>query len=316
MPGGASLGSRAIIGEFYATLGSAAVPAWVPRLAYRVESNQETEELKWLGMSPAMREWVNGRRVAGLRADGLRVTNKPFEATLEVSTDDLRRDKTGQILTRVRELATRARQHDTKLLSSIITSNPLCYDGQNFFDTDHVTADSGTQSNVVTFDLSDKGGANAGTPAAPSSTAMARAMADGVARIMGFKDDVGEPLNEGASAFVAMVPTSLMAPALAASNLAMLALGEANVIPNNSLFSIVPVVNPRLDAWTDSFALFRADGEVKPLILQVEVDLEVQAVAEGSEEEFLNRRHLYGVSRSVAAAPGYWQHAAKVTFQA
>lgn len=316
MAGAAVLGSRAIIGEFYATLERTASPAWVNALAFMVDSTQESEEYKWLGMAPMLREWNNGRKVVGLRADGLTVINRPYEATLEVQVPELRRDQTGQIMVRVRELAVRARQHDAKILSDVIAANPICYDGQNFFDTDHVTDASGTQSNSIAFDISDSGIANAGTPTLPSSTVIARAMTAGVAQMLSFVDDTGEPMNETARSFICMVGPGLMGPALAAANLATLALGESNIVASNSLFSIVPVVNPRLTSWTASMALFRADGETKPLILQTEEAITMEAVAEGSEEEFKNNRHLYGVKRTVAAAPGYWQQACKVTLQA
>ena len=318
MAGGAVLGSRAIIGEFYATLERASAPSWVDALSFRVESTQESEDYRWLGMAPMLREWNAGRRVVGLRTDGLTVINRPFESTLEVQVPEMRRDKTGQIMVRIRELAVRARQHDASLLSAVINTNPTCYDTRPFFDTAHVTADSGTQSNSIIFDISDSAIANAGTPALPSSTVMARAMTAGVAQMMGFLDDTGEPMNDMARTFIAMVPPWYMGPALAAANAASLALGETNIVANNAMFSIVPVVNPRMTsaAFGSAIALFRADAEVKPLIFQEEEPITLEAIAEGSEEEFRNNRHLYGVKRTCAAAPGYWQLSCKVTLQA
>lgn len=316
MAGGASLGSRAIIGMFYERLALTSAPAWVAPLSFRVESNQASEDYKWLGMSPKLREWVEGRRVFGLRADGLTIRNKTFEATMEVAVDELRRDKTGQIEIRIAEMAQRTAQHDASLLSALLIDNPLCYDGQNFFDTDHVSADSGTQSNIVTADISDTGITPGGTATAPSPSMMANAIVAGVARVMGFKDDTGEPLNDGAMEFIAMFPTGLMGPGLAATSLGTLSLGESNLIPNNGgNFRIRPVINPRL-TWTDSFALFRSDGVTKPFIVQEEEAVSVSAIAEGSEEEFRNNRHLYGVKRIANVGPGMWQHACKVVFQA
>jgi hypothetical protein len=48
--------------------------------------------------------------------NGMSITNKTFEATLKILVDDLRRDKTGQILIRVRELADGRGDH--KLVSA------------------------------------------------------------------------------------------------------------------------------------------------------------------------------------------------------
>lgn len=317
MPQTARLGSRAIIGEFYARLEATPGPAWVPKLGFSVQSNMEIETYAWLGMSPAMREWIGGRQAQGLRVNGLTVANKDFEATLEIATADLRRDKTGQIMARVGELATRTKQHDASLVSALILANPLCYDGQAFFDTDHAEGKSGVQSNVVAFDISDGvGSTGGGTATAPTAITIQRAAIAAVARMLAFMDDQGEPLNDGATEFIAMFPPSMMGAGLSALTLPTLVAGESNVIPANGEFSIKPVINPRLTAWTDSFAVFRADGQVKPFILQEEVGVVMDAVAEGSEEEFKNKRHLYGVTRSGNAAVGYWQHAAKVTLQA
>jgi hypothetical protein len=54
-------------------------------------------------------------------------------------------------------------------------------------------------------------------------------------------------------------------------------------------------INPRL-TWTDKFALFRTDGNVKPFIRQEEGGIKISAIAEGSELEFNERMHRYGVS--------------------
>jgi phage major head subunit gpT-like protein len=78
-------------------------------------------------------------------------------------------------------------------------------------------------------------------------------------------------------------------------------------------FSIELAVNPRL-TWTDKFALFRTDGDVKPLIRQEEEAVSMSAIAEGSEEEFKNNRHLYGVKAIRNVGLGYWQHAVLHTF--
>ena len=49
---------------------------------------------------------------------------------------------------------------------------------------------------------------------------------------------------------------------------------------------------------------------------EYEEDVTVQSLAEGSEEEVKNNRHLYGVKKIANAGYGYWQHACQVVFQA
>ena len=127
----ASLSSRAIIGEFYNTLEQNTGALWVPGTSMLVTSDQESETYKWLGMAPAMREWVGGRVAKGFRDNGITIVNKTFEATLEVLLDEIRRDKTGQVMVRVRELAGRTNAHWAKLLSTLIIAGEaaVCYDG-------------------------------------------------------------------------------------------------------------------------------------------------------------------------------------------
>ena len=118
-------------------------------------SDQESETYKWLGMVPMMREWIGDKQAKGFRDNGITVINKEFEATLEVLSKWLRRDKTGQLAVRIGELAQRANGHCANLLSTLITNGTgstsvLCYDGQYFFDSDHSEGDSGTQKNLLT----------------------------------------------------------------------------------------------------------------------------------------------------------------------
>lgn len=311
-----SLGSRAIIGQFYRTLESTELPAWVGGTSMQIESNQESETYKWLGMTPALREWAGGRQAKGFRMNGLTVTNKVYEATLKVALDDMRRDKTGQIMARVDELAARAALHPSKLLSDLIIAGETtaCYDGQFFFDTDHSEGDSGTQSNDIVFDISDAG--TGGTATAPTPLTIQRSILSAVSAVMGFKDDQGEPMNETAMNFIAMVPPTYMGATLTATTSRSLSNTEDNPLAGGAGgFRVIPVVNPRL-TWTTKLAVFRADGRVKPFIWQEEEGTQLQAVAEGSELEFTAREHHYGVTRICNAAYGYWQHACLVTIQA
>lgn len=147
------LSSRAIIGEFYARLEAATGMSWISQLSMLFASDQASETYKWLGQAPVMREWIGGRHAKGFRENGLTIANKTFEATLEVSVDDLRRDKTGQVMVRIAELAGRTVSHDAGLLSTLILNGAtaVCYDGQYFFDTDHPVGAPGSQVSVSNF---------------------------------------------------------------------------------------------------------------------------------------------------------------------
>ena len=120
------------------------------------------------------------------------------------------------------------------------------------------------------------------------------------------------PMNENARRFLLMVPTSLMDVANAAINNAVLSGAETNDLAATRNFAIDYVVNPRLN-WANKFVVFRTDGSVSPFIRQEETPVQLNAIAEGSEEEFKNQRHLYGVDCWRSVGYGYWQKACLVT---
>lgn len=310
--GAIGLSSRAIIGEFYKTLDADPGARWIDGSSMLFTSDQESETYKWLGQTPAMREWVGGRNAKGFRENGLTITNKHYEATIGVLVREMRRDKTGQVMARIRDLAARTNSHWASLLSTLILNGPstVCYDGQYFFDTDHSEGDSGTQDNDITCDISALPASVHGAVTAPSVEEMQQTILKAVTAILGFKDDQGEPMNEMARSFLVMVPMSLYIVGQKALNLPVgTGVNEQNIPAEMSL---ICVPNARL-TWTDSFAVFRTDGNVKPFIRQQETQVELKAKAEGSEYEFDNDAHQYGVDCWRNVGYGYWQHGCYVT---
>lgn len=305
------LSSRAIIGRFYNRLEVLQAASWVSQIGMYFQSDQESETYKWLGMAPAMREWIGGRHAKGFRENGITIANKKFEATLEVPVDWMRRDKTGQIMVRVNEMAGRTVTHWQSLLSGLIVQaeSAVCYDGQFFFDTDHSEGSSGSQSNDITVDISTIDTPD--TPTNPTPKQMQQMIMSGVEKILGFKDDQAEPMNEMAREFVVMVPTPYFKGAAAALSNPLVGGGDTNILTNLDGYSFSLAVNPRL-TWTDKLAVFRADGNTKAFILQEEEGVTMKAVAEGSELEFNEDMHHYGVKALRNAGYGFWQHACLV----
>lgn len=306
--GAQSLSSRSIIGDFYHALEQNLGAGWIPGVSMYFESDQESESYKWLGQAPAMREWIGGRHAKGLRDNGVDIKNKKFEATLEIPVDWLRRDKTGQIMVRINEMARRANSHWASLLSTLIINgeSSVCYDGQYFFDTDHSEGDSGSQSNDITYDVT--------TPATPTEDEMQSAILTGVQQIFSFKDDQGEPMNEDANRFLVMIPVSFMKAAGSALGATVINQSSNLIQAVGSLggFTFDLAVNPRL-SWTDRFSLFRTDGDVSAFIRQEEEDISVAAIAEGSELEFNDDVHHYGIKAIRNVGFGYWQKACLIT---
>ncbi len=113
-------------------------PIW-PQVAMRVPSTARSNDYKWLGSFPAMREWVGDRVIKDLAAHGYEIVNKSFEATVAVNRDDIEDDQIGLYTPMVQGLAQSAKQHPDVLLFSLLKQgfSTTCYDGQYFFDTDH-----------------------------------------------------------------------------------------------------------------------------------------------------------------------------------
>jgi phage major head subunit gpT-like protein len=311
----ALLSSRAIMGMYFARLEADPGMAWVNGVANLFSSDQASETYNFLGQSPAMREWIGGRQAKGFTGQGITLVNKHYEATIEVTKKDARRDKTPQIQARISEFADRSQTHWASLLSTLLLNGPstVCYDGQFYFDTDHSEGDSGTQDNDITVDISALPAAVHGVVTAPSVEEMQQTILKAIAQILSFKDDRGEPMNENARRFMVIVPVALYLVAVAAvSTLATAAL-QQNLNPNLIAGLTVDVqMNARL-TWTDSFAVFRTDSPIKGLIRQTEQEVELKAKAEGSEFEFDNDAWQFGIDAWRGTGYGYWQRAVYVT---
>lgn len=305
-----ALSSRAVIGMYYEALATAPGLNWVGAVSNYFGSDQASETYPWLGMPPALREWIGGRQAKGLSTNLVEIRNKHFEATLEIALKDLRRDKTAQIQARLAEFAQRGETHFASLLSTLIANgeSTVCYDGQYFFDTDHSEGDSGTLDNDITTDISALPVQTHGVVTAPSKEEMLQAMLKSITQFFTFKDDKGEPINENAQAFHFVLPVGLMAAASAALSRTN---DQGPGIFSIDGFTVSMSINPRLTAagWTDKFVTFRTDGSIKPLIRQEETVPEMKVKGENSEYAFDNDAIQMGIDTWRNVGYGRWQGA-------
>lgn len=304
------LSSRAVIGMYYERLEAMTAASWIDAVSNYFTSDQPSEEYPWLGMPPALREWIGGRQAKGFAAAGVEIKNKHFEATIEILLRDLRRDKTGQLRARMSEFAERGLTHFASLLSTLIVNgeSAVCYDGQYFFDDDHSEGSSGSQSNDITTDISGLPASVHGSATNPSPEEMLQAILLSISQMHTFVDDQGEPINELAQEFLVLVPVGL-------SNAARSALSMARISGPSTFsvdgMSIKLAVNPRLTAagWTDKFVTFRTDGSIKPLIRQEETRPELKIKDEDSEFAFDNDAIQLGIDTWRNVGYGRWQGA-------
>ncbi len=279
-----------------------------------IPSSVPIETYASIGASPALKKWIGGaRKTVNLRTTAsLTISNEKYQATLRIEGDDLRRDQTAKVQTRIADLRTRYGEHWTKIATDLIIANPVCYDTQNWFDTDH--ADAGAtyttaQSNAISVT------AAAGTT--PTVGEMEGAIRSAMKSILGFKDDQGEPWSGSSSTdFLLMTPIDtwdIALGALGASNIIETAGAGArsNILALMGNVRVTLVPNPRLTA-ADVMYLFATNG--RAIIRQTELDLKVTAKAEGSEYEHDNDAHEYGVMTIRGIGPGDWRAGVKVTF--
>lgn len=308
--GASTLSSRAVIGMYYEALEAQPGAAWINGVSNYFTSDQDSEQYPWLGMPPALREWVGGRNAKGFTDNSVTITNKHYEATIEILLKDLRRDKTGQLQARIMEFVERGNVHFASLLSTLIINgeSTACYDGQYFFDTDHSEGDSGSQSNDITTDISALPAGAHGSVTAPSPEEMQQAILKSISQMYTLVDDQGEPLNETASQFLVMVPVGLQSATQAALTTVREAAASTFDMEN---LAIRAAVNPRLTigGWTDKFATFRTDGSIKPLIRQEETEPDLKVKGEDSEFAFDNDAIQLGIDTWRNVGYGRWQGA-------
>jgi phage major head subunit gpT-like protein len=91
-----------------------------------------------------MQEWIGDRRIKDLSGFHYEILNKPFESTIEVDRDDIDDDQIGVYTPMIQGLAQAAKVHPDVLVFALLKAGfaTRCFDGQNFFDTDHEVAGS------------------------------------------------------------------------------------------------------------------------------------------------------------------------------
>ncbi|HHF5292707.1 TPA: Mu-like prophage major head subunit gpT family protein [Haemophilus influenzae] len=133
-------------------------PQW-DLIAMKVSSNTKVNTYGFLGQFPKMVEWVNKRQRKVMQAQGTSIENKLYESTVGIARTDIEDDQVGLFRPMVQQAAQSAAELPDDLVFGLLKAGKttLCYDGQNYFDTDHPvfdnvdgTGSSKEQSNITT----------------------------------------------------------------------------------------------------------------------------------------------------------------------
>lgn len=127
------------------------------QLCTRIPSNAPSNTYGWLAQIPKAREWLGERLVHGLAKHGFQIENKDWELTVGVDRNDIKDNNLGAVPLLMQMMGQGMRKQPDDLLVSLLQNGHLstspCFDGQNFFDTDHLVnkfTGTGTQSNYKT----------------------------------------------------------------------------------------------------------------------------------------------------------------------
>jgi hypothetical protein len=316
--------SRGIRGEIQYEIDKYLGLSWVNRLAMRVSSDQEVEEFAMLGAPPGWRKKIGALLVKRLREYKLSMRNEPYESTMGIPADWLRRDKTSQVTGRIRDHARGLGDHDAIQLSTFISNGAgatsgLAFDGQYFFDNDHSWGDSGTYINLVT--ASQCGLLDVGTATKPTPLEAAQAIFNVIAYMMSYKDDAANLMNATAKEFTVMTGLDL-APYFAMAFTQGLVSTGTGVVENPLLASVLKLgagiqvnleINPLLTSWTTTFDVYRTDAGFKPYIILEEYGPLQEVLDESSDHYKKEDELLFIFKKSGAWGYGAPYYAARAT---
>ena len=318
-----TIGLAGVRGEFYAAL-ETTLPRWVTEISSAVTGTDRSQFLTWIESEPGEMRWTQGggSQVAGFWQYGIQVEHEPFEATVRFAIDDFRRDKTGQILLRARELAARSNQHWGRLIANLIATGETGiapYDPDSngmpgfvpepyFFASHEIRAgEVPNVSNLLTCIVA--------TPSDPTPAEFFDAVCSGVGAVIGATSHNLRPENAEARHFVVVLPINFVSAAGKAFNApALIRRPEGSEVIGSIAggYTVRFIVLTALP-WNDRLAVFRGDGDGNAFIRSTE-SFALDQLDADSQNAFDTDEILVGVSSDRAAVYGKWQDACLVKF--
>lgn len=126
------------------------VPTW-DKVAMQVPSSASAENYGWLGQMPRIREWVGDRVVNSLDSFGYQIKNRDFETTIALKRNQIEDDSYGLFKPIVAELGRSVALFPDELVYGLLSAGftTACFDGQNFFDSNHPVKDANGNDTFV-----------------------------------------------------------------------------------------------------------------------------------------------------------------------
>lgn len=259
-----------------------AIQGW-QNLVSEVPSDAEQNTYDWFGAVPKM-ENVTHRQASrrGLNRYSFTLVNEEWQSVIEVQRAALERDRLGQIVPRIRSMASEAARHPGELIMNLFETPGNAFDGAAFFGNTRVIGDSANIDNIVT---------GTGTTVAQFQADLASARG----AMRSYQDDQGVPMGLIGNAIV--VPGALEGVAYQALSTAQAGDGiNQKTLPadfgNGGVFAGYRLwVNPYLSSVNDWYLLHLGAGEAeKPFVLQMEKRPELTGETDPNSAHVIDRR--------------------------
>jgi phage major head subunit gpT-like protein len=127
-------------------------------IATVIPSASKSNTYGWLQDFPGIKEWLTTRQLALLTQAGYSILNKTWESSVQVKREDIEDDQIGQYSIIAEQFGRNTTIFPDELSFELLCKgfDTLCWDGQYFFDTDHMVGAT-TVSNLVGDPATDKG---------------------------------------------------------------------------------------------------------------------------------------------------------------
>lgn len=274
--------------EFKAAMG---LQGW-RELAIHINTNAETVSYNWFDTVPQMQDVTTGSlTLQGLRYDNFQITNKEYQAGIEVERAAMERDQLSLIQPRISQLGMEAARHPGELLFNLVKDNKNAFDGSAFFGDTRTIGDSANIDN----NLAGTAGSDAYTIAEFQAD-----LATAVGTMRLFQDDQGRPMNLRGN--VIMVPTMMEQVVWQALNRGAMNDGVVSpVIPMQADGTFMAsnykvCLNPYLTDTNDWYLFHVGGAAYRPFIWQEEVMPRLESDTDpNSRETILSRKFVYSV---------------------
>lgn len=113
------------------------------RVATQVNSTTAQENYEWLGEFTRLRKWIGDRQINRMKVYDYSIKNEKFEGTEGIPAERIEDDNYGVLMPKFQDMGYAAATHPDELVYGLMAlgfTTP-CYDGQYFFDTDHLGYD-------------------------------------------------------------------------------------------------------------------------------------------------------------------------------